>query len=86
MTDLTSPRVLKFKAGLFVFLGLLAGTYLLLPIFTWPRLLLFGLAVWAFSRAYHFCFYVLQHYVDPEFRYSGLGSALAYLLRGRPRN
>lgn len=82
--DITSPRLLKLKAALFVFLGVLSATYLLLPRFSWIQLGLFVLSVWAFCRAYYFCFYVLQHYVDPQFRYAGLFSALQYLFR-RPR-
>ena len=30
------------------------------------------LAIWAFCRAYYFLFYVIQHYLDPRYRYAGL--------------
>ncbi|MGC4013171.1 MAG: hypothetical protein QM755_01445 [Luteolibacter sp.] len=61
--DITSPFLLKLKGALFAFLGLLAGAVLLAPIFSWQALGLFLIAVWAFCRAYYFCFYVLHHYV-----------------------
>jgi hypothetical protein len=83
--DITSPALLKIKGALFVGLGLLSGALLLLPAFSWRALALLCVCVWAFSRAYYFCFYVLQHYVDPSFRYAGLWDALKYLLKGKRR-
>jgi hypothetical protein len=44
---------------------------------------LLAIAVWCFCRAYYFAFYVIEKYVDPTFRFSGLGSAVRYLC-GRP--
>jgi hypothetical protein len=35
---------------------------------------LLALAIWASCRAYYFAFYVIQHYVDPGYRFSGLWS------------
>src|SRR4051812_46093231 len=81
--DITSPSLLKAKGALFVCLGLLSGVLLLLPVFSWRALALLVICVWAFCRAYYFCFYVLQHYVDPSFRYAGIGDALKYLMTGR---
>jgi hypothetical protein len=46
-------------------------------------LLLLAVAIWAFARAYYFAFYVVQHYVDSEYRFAGLVSLVKYLLRSR---
>ncbi len=35
--------------------------------------------IWAFARAYYFAFYVLEKYIDPSYRFSGLLSLLHYL-------
>jgi hypothetical protein len=43
-----------------------------------------ALAVWAFSRFYYFAFYVIEHYVDPGYKFAGLGSFVVYLFRKRP--
>jgi hypothetical protein len=40
-------------------------------------------AVWGFCRSYYFAFYVIERYVDPGYRFSGLGSFLLYIVRGR---
>lgn len=81
MKQITSPRLLYIKASLFVVAGLLACAVILIES---PSLRLAGLmalAVWCFARAYYFAFYVVEHYVDGRYRFSGLGSFMMYLLR-----
>lgn len=79
--DITSPTLLKIKGALFAVLGLLSGAVLLIPIFSWQALTLLVVCVWAFCRAYYFCFYVMEHYADPTFRYAGLLDLMKHLLR-----
>lgn len=43
--------------------------------------LLLLLAIWCFCRAYYFAFYVIEHHVDPNFKFSGLGAFVACLVR-----
>lgn len=85
MADLTNPRVIKLKGLLFLFLGLLASTALLLELRSWRLSFLFAVAVWSFCRFYYFAFYVIEHYVDPGFRFAGLGAFARYLLERRKR-
>lgn len=84
MKDLTDPRWIKLKGILFLFVGTISAALLLLETPTWKAALLLALAVWCFCRAYYFAFYVIEHYVDPGYRFSGLGSFVGYLLR-RPQ-
>ena len=37
--------------------------------------------MWATARLYYFAFYVLQHWVDPDYRFVSVWSCAAYLLR-----
>jgi hypothetical protein len=67
------------KVVLFLAIGVLASALLLLELPEWRTLLLLGLAIWAFCRAYYFAFYVLERYLDPSFRFSGLFSVARYL-------
>jgi len=46
---------------------------------------LLAASVWCFARFYYFAFYVIEHYVDPEYKFVGLGSFVRYLLRKRKR-
>lgn len=83
MSDITSPRWLYAKGVLFLALGLLASGLILLEHPSLEIALLLGLAVWAFARAYYFAFYVIEHYIDPAYRFSGLGSLARYLAARR---
>ena len=44
-------------------------------------LLLLAVAVWCFCRAYYFAFYVIEHYVDENYKFAGLWSFVKYLLK-----
>ena len=71
------------KAALFLVIGTVSAALLLAESCSWKTALLLVLLVWSFCRAYYFAFYVLEHYVAPGFKFSGLGSLLAYLWRRR---
>ena len=83
MSDLKSPALIWAKGFLFLFLGLFAAVLLVLqaPSFTVAALLV--LAIWAFCRTYYFAFYVIEHYVDSTYKFSGLFSFFQYALRRR---
>ncbi len=84
MGDLKNPKLIYAKGGLFVILGILAAGSLLLLHPGWREAALLAISVWAYARAYYFAFYVIEHYVDPGFRFAGLGAFLGYLCRSRP--
>ena len=81
MRDLTSHRSMKIKAALFAGIGLFSGWLLWMSIPTFKSLVLLVLCVWAFCRLYYFAFYVIEKYIDPGFRFSGVLDALRYLLK-----
>ena len=83
MGDLKDPRLMVLKAVLFLLIGVLACAGLLIENFSWSKLALLALAIWAFCRLYYFCFYVIEKYIDSEFKFAGLGSVLVYLWRRR---
>jgi len=83
--DITDPRVLKLKGLLFMVLGLLAAGLLLWHAPGWKNAFLLAIAIWAFCRFYYFAFYVLHHYADPEFKYTGLVDLVRYLVGGRKK-
>ncbi len=83
MRDLRNSRVIYFKAFLFLVGGFLAAVGLLIENPTAKTALLVALCVWCFCRAYYFAFYVIEHYVDPQFRFAGLWSFVRYLIARR---
>ena len=85
MKDLTNPRWIKAKGLLFLLLGMLAAALLIIDTPTLQTALLLALAIWCFCRFYYFAFYVIEHYVDPTYKFSGLWSFACYLVRHREK-
>ncbi len=84
MNDLTSAAWIKFKGLLFLLLGSAAAALLIAELPTWKTVGLLALVIWSFCRCYYFAFYVIEKYVDPSYKFSGLGSFAKYLFT-RPR-
>lgn len=79
--------MIKVKGGLFFLLGLLASALILLQRPTLQVGVLLLIAIWAFCRFYYFAFYVIERYVDPTYRFTGLLSFVKYLFRTEsPKN
>ena len=78
MTDLTNPRLIKAKGILFLLIGIASAVLLILEQRTIRVAVLLAISIWCFCRFYYFAFYVIQHYVDPGYRFSGLWSFAYY--------
>jgi hypothetical protein len=85
MGDLKSAGWIKAKGILFLLAGLLAAVMLVMEHPDFKTIALLVLCVWCFCRFYYFAFYVIEHYVDPSFKFAGLASFAAYLVR-RPKS
>jgi hypothetical protein len=70
---------MKLKAVLFLIAGVFACALLLMERPTLKVALLLVVAIWCFCRVYYFAFYVIEHYVDPSYKFSGLISLVRYL-------
>ena len=85
MKDLTRSFWIKAKGILFLLLGTAAAALLILDNPSWRTAGLLALAIWCFCRFYYFAFYVIEKYVDPGYKFSGLWSFVIYLMRNRQR-
>jgi hypothetical protein len=83
MKDLTNPKWIKLKGLLFLLTGMISSVLLILEQASVRVAVLLAISVWCFYRAYYFAFYVIEHYVDPGYHYSGLFSFFSYLLSKR---
>lgn len=83
MTDLTSKTAIYLKAFLFLVIGVTSAVLLIAQNFNIQTAILLTLVIWSFCRAYYFAFYVIEHYVDPSFRFAGLFAFVKYLMRRR---
>jgi hypothetical protein len=83
MSDLKSPAAIYFKGFLFLLTGLVAAGLLVAESPTLKAALLLAVSIWCFCRFYYFAFYVIEHYVDAGYKFSGLTSFFGYLLDRR---
>ena len=83
--DLRNPRWMYLKAILFLLVGALACTILLIKTPELQTALLLAIAIWSFCRAYYFAFYVIEHYIDPTHKFAGLTDFARYLVSRRTR-
>ena len=83
MKDLSNPFWIKLKGILFLLIGIVAAVLVWLDNPKWQTALLLVLAIWSFCRFYYFAFYVIEKYVDSNYKFSGLFSFVQYLLRGK---
>lgn len=79
--DIRSATWIYAKGILFVLLSIIAGTGLMIQAPRLEVLALLVICIWASCRAYYFAFYVIEQYVDPSFRFSGLIDFGTYLLK-----
>ena len=80
MRELTNRNWITFKGLLFLVLGLLSSMPLILQYPTWKTAVFLFLTIWSFCRFYYFCFYVVEHYVDSTYQFSGLVSLIRHIL------
>ncbi|MBW8865129.1 MAG: hypothetical protein JF609_09460 [Verrucomicrobia bacterium] len=83
MKDLSNPFWIKLKGILFLVIGIVSAVLVLLDNLKWQTALYLALAIWSFCRFYYFAFYVIEKYVDPTYKFSGLFSFAKYLLQRR---
>ncbi len=83
--DSMNPKWMYLKAILFVIILVSCSSLLLLASPMWRTAGLLALVIWSSSRLYYFMFYVIEKYIDPSFRFAGVGAAVSYLIGRRKR-
>ncbi len=80
MTNIQSKRLIVVKGLLFILITVGAGVGIVCtsPSFTVVALVL--TLIWASARSYYFLFYVLEKYVDPSLKYTGLLDLARHLI------
>ncbi len=81
MADLKHPRLIWIKGILFFWIGVIASGLIMIRHPEWGTAFLLVVAIWGFCRSYYFAFYVIEKYIDPTFRFSGLTDFLKYAIR-----
>jgi glucan phosphoethanolaminetransferase (alkaline phosphatase superfamily) len=84
--DLTSSKWIYTKGFLLLLISLISAALILIQVPRWDILALLLICLWASCRSYYFAFYVIQNYVDPDYRFSGLFDFTRYLLNRNPES
>ena len=72
MTDIKSKRVIVVKGFLFILISALSAITIVCYCPRIEVIILVFLLMWASARSYYFVFYVLEKYVDPKMKYTGI--------------
>jgi len=81
MADLKNSKLIYLKGFLFLIAGFVSAALIVARTFDWQVAALLAICVWCFCRFYYFAFYVIEHYVDDGFRFTGLIDFVRYLFR-----
>lgn len=81
MGDLKDFRLMYLKAILFLGIGVLSAGLILLLTGSRQIAVLLALSIWSFCRLYYFLFYVIEHYIDSEYKFAGILSFLRWKLQ-----
>jgi hypothetical protein len=85
MKDLSNPFWIKLKGILFLLIGIAAAILIFLDNPNWKTAMLLALTIWSFCRFYYFAFYVVEKYVDANYKFSGLISFAKYFFMRRKK-
>ncbi|MFT7515011.1 MAG: hypothetical protein ACI9QL_004237 [Candidatus Omnitrophota bacterium] len=79
--DDVSKRMILLKGFLFLVILMTARSVLLVQASSLQRVFLLGVVIWSSARLYYFMFYVIEKYVDANFRFSSVYAFICYLLK-----
>ncbi len=83
MTDLQNPRWIYAKGWLFLAMLVISIVAVVVETRSWRIALLLLVIAWSSARFYYFMFYVIEKYVDADYRFAGITSFLRYWLNKR---
>ena len=81
MGDLKSKRWIVAKGVMFLAIAGMSAGLILVEVPSLRVAALLAVLVWSACRFYYFLFYVLEHYVDPTLRYTGLSDLWKQAMR-----
>jgi len=81
--DLVNPKWMYLKFALFILIGAMCFAVVLIEHPSIKVAACMAVLAWASARTYYFIFYVIEKYIDREYRFSGLLAFIRYLLARR---
>lgn len=86
MTDLKRPGLIYLKGFLFIIITVCGSAILFYRNPAWETALLLILICWASARTYYFMFYVIEKYVDSNYKFSGIISFIKYIISEKKKD
>ncbi len=83
MPDLKNPKLIYLKGFLFLFAAILASILILIDHPELKTAFLLAIAIFSAARFYYFTLYVIEKYVEPKYKFAGLSSFIAYLIKNK---
>jgi hypothetical protein len=83
MSDLKSPTLIHLKGWMFLIILLASLAILVIENPNIRSVALLLLIAWSSARFYYYLFYVIEEYIDPEYKFSGVVSAVRYFLSNK---
>ncbi len=81
--DIKSHKLMYLKAILFLLILVISVIEILLTTRDLKTGILLILIIWASARIYYFMFYVIENYIDTNYKFSGIISFVQYLIRNK---
>lgn len=79
MSDLKNKKLIYLKGFLFLAILIVSASLIIFELPEWKIVVLLVLTIWASARLYYFMFYVIEKYVDPDYKFSSIYSFIKYL-------
>jgi glucan phosphoethanolaminetransferase (alkaline phosphatase superfamily) len=81
--DIKNPKLIYLKGILFLLILIISANLILITTKSWIISLLLLLVIWSSARFYYFMFYVIERYVDSDYKFGGILHFLRYLISKR---
>ncbi len=78
MPDLNNKKLIYLKGFLFLIILISSVTLIIMEMPEWKIIALLMLTIWASARLYYFMFYVIEKYVDPDYKFASIYSFIIY--------
>ncbi len=83
MKDIANAKLIYLKGLLFLLGGVLSSVIIVIEHPTVKVAVLLIVSIWCFARSYYSAFYVIEHYIDKSYKFSGLWSFAVFMWHRR---
>ncbi len=79
--DYSNNKLIILKGWIFLLIAVLSLVLLVLKDPSLATIAILVIVIWSFARFYYFMFYVVQNYIDRNYKYTGPVSFIKFLFK-----